>query len=124
MTSQQKNTGHKPERRTPDLSEFPDLVVIYLGMKAKKLGGLKTVLSFGPQIQKSVAANPDGLLRHENLFYSLIPLHAGMRQYWRDFESLERWTRSGLHKQWWQRFIRDTGGTGFWHELYVRNGEM
>jgi hypothetical protein len=58
------------------------------------------------------------------MVFSLFPLHAGMRQYWRDFESLERWSRTGTHKQWWQKFLRDTGGTGFWHELYVRNGEM
>ena len=124
MASQQSNSSHKVERRTPDLRDYPELVVIYLGMKVKKLQGVKTVLSFGPQIQKSVAAKPDGLLRHENLFYSLLPPHAGMRQYWRDFESLEKWSRTGMHKQWWQRYLRDPGGTAFWHELYMRNGEM
>jgi signal transduction histidine kinase len=41
-----------------------------------------------------------------------------MRQYWRDFESLERWTRTEPHRDWWKQFLRDTGGTGFWHELY------
>jgi pimeloyl-ACP methyl ester carboxylesterase len=39
-----------------------------------------------------------------------------MRQYWRDFDSLERWARSLPHKAWWQEFLRDSGGTGFWHE--------
>jgi hypothetical protein len=47
-----------------------------------------------------------------------------MRQYWRDFESLERWARSLPHKEWWQSFLRDRGGAGFWHEAYFRNGEM
>jgi hypothetical protein len=47
-----------------------------------------------------------------------------MRQYWRDFESLEAWSRSEPHRQWWQAFLRDTGGTGFWHETYFRRGGM
>jgi hypothetical protein len=62
------------------------------------------------------------LLRHENLFYSLR--HFGMRQYWRDFESLEAWARSEPHRIWWRDFLRDTGGTGFWHETYFRRGGM
>jgi hypothetical protein len=51
-----------PIRQTVDLSGFPDLVVIYLGMKAKSLRGVKTLLRIKPQIQESVAARPDGLL--------------------------------------------------------------
>jgi hypothetical protein len=35
------------------------------------------------------------MLLHENLLFSLLPPHAGMRQYWRDFESLERWVPLG-----------------------------
>jgi hypothetical protein len=45
-----------------------------------------------------------------------------MRQYWRDLESLERWTRSEPHRRWWQRFLADSGGTGFWHEAYFMRG--
>ena len=114
----------KAERRAPDLSQFPDLVVIYLGMKVKSVGGIKTLVGFGPKIKRSVAAGPEGLLLHEDIMFSLFPLHVGMRQYWRDFESLERWARTGVHKDWWQTFVRDPAGTGFWHELYSRNGEM
>ena len=50
--------------------------------------------------------------------------HLGMRQYWRDLESLERWTRSEPHKLWWQGFLKDSGGTGFWHETYFMGGGM
>jgi hypothetical protein len=82
--------ANTPDRTTVDLSQYPDLVVIYLGMRVKSLRGLKTLLSFGPKISASVDAQPDGLLLHENLVFSLFPPHAGMRQYWRDFESLER----------------------------------
>jgi len=112
------------DRRTVDLSQYPDLVVIYLGMRLNALAGIKTMLGFGPKISDSVAAKPDGLLLHESVFYSLFPLNAGMRQYWRDFDSLEKWARSEPHKLWWQKFVRDSGGTGFWHETYFMRGGM
>ncbi|MBV9180101.1 MAG: DUF4188 domain-containing protein, partial [Acidobacteria bacterium] len=25
-------------------------------------------------------------------------------------------------RQWWQSFLKDSGGTGFWHETYFRRG--
>jgi hypothetical protein len=114
----------KVNRVSVDLSAYSDLVVIYLGMKVRTLGGLKTVFSFGPRIAKSVEAKPDGLLLHESFFFSFFPLHVGMRQYWRDFESLETWSRSLPHREWWQTFLRDSGGTGFWHETYFMRGGM
>src|SRR5713226_6744767 len=80
-------------RQTADLSAYPDLIVIYLGMRAHSFRGLLSLVKIGPQIQRAVDAQPDGLLRHEQVFFSLIPPHVGMRQYWRDFESLEKWTR-------------------------------
>ena len=109
-------------RRTVDLSGYPDLVVIYLGMRVNVLAGLKRMLGLGPQIQKAAGDQPDGLLLHENLLFGLFPPHLGMRQYWRDFESLERWSRSEPHRRWWQEFLRDSGGTGFWHETYSMRG--
>jgi hypothetical protein len=112
------------ERRTVDLSGYPNLVVIYLGMRVNALAGLKTLFGFGPKIATSVEAGPDGLLLHENLLYSLLPPHGGMRQYWRDFESLERWARSEPHRTWWRGFLQDSGGTGFWHEAYFMRGGM
>lgn len=112
----------KVERRTVDLSQFPELVVIYLGMRVNRITGLKTLLGFGPKISASVAARPDGLLLHENMIYSLFPAHLGMRQYWRDMESLLAWSRSEPHREWWKNFLRDTGGTGFWHETYLKRG--
>jgi len=114
----------KVDRRTVDLSGYPDLVVIYLGMRVNALYGLKTLIGFGPRISSSVAARPDGLLLHENIIYSLVPPHGGMRQYWRDFDALERWARSEPHRAWWKEFLRDSGGTGFWHETYFMRGGM
>lgn len=106
-----------------DLDGYPDLVVIYLGMRVNSLRGLKTLLYFGPRIAASVDAKPDGLLLHENITWGLFPPHPGMRQYWRDFDSLERWARSDPHAEWWRTFLKAGGGTGFWHETYfVRGG--
>ena len=114
----------KVERNTVDLSGFPDLVVIYLGMRVNAWTGLKTLLGLGPQIKDSVDQKPDGLLLHENFIMSLIPLHLGMRQYWRDFDAMEAWSRSTPHRDWWRDFLRSSRGTGFWHETYLMRGGM
>jgi hypothetical protein len=114
----------KVDRRTVDLSQYPELVVIYLGMRVNRLTGLKTLLGFGPEISESAAAQPDGLLLHEPILYSLFPPHVGMRQYWRDMDSLLSWSRSDPHRQWWKSFLKNSGGTGFWHETYMMNGGM
>jgi hypothetical protein len=112
------------DRQTVDLSEFPDLVVIYLGMRVRNVRGLGKLLQTGRQIQAGVAQGPDGLLLHENIVFSLLPPHLGMRQYWRDLDALERWTRELPHQQWWKDFLRDSAGTGFWHETYFMQGGM
>jgi hypothetical protein len=109
-------------RRTVDLSQYPNLVVIYLGMRVNRLTGLKTLLGFGPKISGSAAAQPDGLLSHEFMLFSLFPAHLGMRQYWRDMPSLLAWSRSEPHRVWWQNFLKNSGGTGFWHETYLMQG--
>jgi len=112
----------RADRVTVDLSSYPDLVVIYLGMRVNALRGFGTLLGFGPKISKSVDDRPDGLLKHETILYSLR--HLGMRQYWRDYDALERWARSEPHAAWWRQFLRDSGGTGFWHEAYFMRGGM
>jgi hypothetical protein len=58
------------------------------------------------------------------MIYSLFPTHVVIRQYWRDMESLLKWSRSEPHRLWWQTFLRDSGGTGFWHEMYLMQGGM
>jgi hypothetical protein len=109
-------------RLTLDFARHPDLVVIYLGMGAKSLRGIMTMIKLRPQIARSVAAKPDGLLAHEDLFFSLLPLHLGMRQYWHDLDCVERWTRELPHQGWWRDFLRDPRGTYFWHETYCCKG--
>lgn len=112
------------ERRTVDLSSYHDLVVICLGQRVNRPRGFWTMLRFGPAISKAVDAKPDGLLLHEAVIWGLFPPHFGMRQYWRDFDSLERWARSLPHQAWWKTFLKDTGGTGFWHETCFMKGGM
>jgi hypothetical protein len=114
----------KVERRTVDLSGFPGLVVVYLGMRVNRVTGLKTLFGFAPKISNSASAQPEGLLHHEFFLFSLFPPHAGIRQYWRDMDSLLAWTRSDPHRDWWKNFLKNSGGTGFWHETYLMQGGM
>ena len=100
----------------------PDLVVVQLGFRVSTWRGLVSLLGIGRQLGVLDRNRPDGLLANEPALYSLR--HIGMRQYWRDLESLEAFTRSEPHKRWWQEFSRDTKGSGFWHEAYRRSGGM
>lgn len=111
-------------RQTVNLSQYPNLVVIYLGMRVNRIAGLKTLLGFGPKISSSVSAAPEGLLLHENFLFSFFPVHAGMRQYWHDMDSLFAWTRFEPHREWWKNFLRNSDGTGFWHVTYLKRGGM
>ena len=52
-------------RQTPDLSDYPDLVVIYLGMRVQSLRGLWTLLRTGPGIDRAGRERPEGLLHFE-----------------------------------------------------------
>src|SRR5690349_3747943 len=99
-------------RRTVDLSSYPELVVIYLGMRVNRVTGLKTLFGFGPKISNSAKAQTEGLLLHEPIVYSLFPMHVGMRQYWSDMESLLQWARSEPHRDSWKSFLKNSGGTG------------
>lgn len=119
---QAQDASHAPRRTSVDLAAFPDLVVVYLGYRVSTWRGLKALLGIGRGLRMIQAERPDGLLAHENILFGLN--HIGMRQYWRDLESLEAFTRSNPHKGWWRRFGRDPGGAGFWHETYRRAGGM
>lgn len=112
------------DRVTVDLSCYPDLVMMTLGMRVNTLSGLPTLFRFGPSISRAVQDKPDGLLCHETVIYSLFPPHLGIRQYWRDFESLEAWARTEPHKTWWKTFLKNPKGTGFWHEACFMKGGM
>ncbi len=91
-------------------------------MRMNALVGIETLFGSGPKIAASVRQQPPGLLLHENFVFPLLPPHLGFRRYRRDFESLEHWARSEPHRAWWLQFLRDSGGTGFWHETYFLAG--
>lgn len=114
----------KVRRQTVDLTGHPDLVVVLLGMQVKTPRGVKTVAGFGPKIRQAVQPKPDGLLFHQLFVFGLLPLHIGIRQYWRDFDALERWVRSEPHRTWWRNLLRGGSGTAFWHETYFMRGGM
>jgi hypothetical protein len=114
--------GEKTKRETIDLDAYPDLLVMNLGIRARTLRGMFSILRLGPQIAKSVAAKPDGLLRHDGMMYSLFPLHVGMRQYWRDLDSMLAWSTALPHQAWWKNFVKIARGTTFWHETYFKRG--
>src|SRR5262249_59678374 len=95
----------RPARQTVDLSGYPDVVIIYLGMRVNTARGVSTLLQTGRRIKLAVAAQPDGLLRHEDLAYGLFPPHLGMRQYWRGLESMERWGRPRHHPPQWRHML-------------------
>src|SRR2546430_8890189 len=84
-------------------------------MRVNEPRGLTTLISFGPRIRQSVQAQPDGLLLHENLLFSLFPPQAGMRQYWRDFDSLERLARALPHPRGGEAVLRARGGPRLLH---------
>jgi hypothetical protein len=112
-------------RRAPDFSGFPDLVIMMLGMHVRTWFGIRTLIGFRKPIELAGAARPEGLLHYENnILFSLSPMHVGMRWYWRDMASLEAWAKSEPHRTWWRNFLKDSGGTGFWHETYHMRGGM
>jgi len=92
-------------------------------MRVNRLYGLRTLMARGPRIGRS-DDKPEGLLAHEPLLWSLFPMHLGIRQYWRDLPALLTWARSEPHRLWWRDFLRDSGGTAFWHETYLLRGGM
>lgn len=113
-----QNSPQKP--RSVDLSAYPDLVVVYLGYRVSGWRSFWALSRIAPHLRRFSKTKPDGLLAHETVVFGLN--HIGMRQYWRDFESLETFTRSDPHRGWWRDFSRDNKGAGFWHEAYRRAG--
>ena len=109
-------------RETVDLSGFPDLVVVLLGLKLRGLRALPAMRDIGRGLAAIKRTPPDGLLHHQNFLFGWN--HVGMRQYWRDLDSLERFTRAEPHATWWKSFLSDPRACGFWHEAYSAKGGM
>ena len=103
-----------------DLTAYPDLVMIMLGFRMKGWRGLLAMREIGPGLNRIARDRPEGLLAHEGMMFGLT--HFGFRQYWRDMDMLERFTRSEPHAAWWRRIRELSAGAGFWHETYHAKG--
>ena len=113
-----RNVPTKVERRTVDLSQFPELVVIYLGMRVNRYDRtenacLDSAQRSRPRSRRSLTA----CLLHENMIYSLFPAHVGMRQYWRDMDSLTRVV--ALRPA--SRMVEELSARLGWHRLLARD---
>lgn len=111
-----------PPRQSVQLSDYPDMIVIMLGFRATSLRGLLSLFKIGSGLRSMAMKRPDGLLAHEQLLFGFN--HVGIRQYWRDLDSMEAFTRSAPHAGWWRDFPKMGKGAGFWHETYSRSGAM
>jgi len=107
-------------RATVDLSGFPDLVMVLLGFRVGSIRGLPALMRLGRGLSTIARDPPDGLLHHDQMLFGWN--HVGLKHYWRDLDSLHRFTRSAPHDGWWRDFLSDRHGCGFWHEAYSARG--
>jgi hypothetical protein len=100
-----------------------DFVLFLIGMRFNRLlriGSWLPVVRAMPAMQRELAQQPElGCLGVHNWF-GRVTLSV---QYWRDFESLEAYSRapSHAHLPAWRQFnrtVRDNGDVGIWHETY------
>jgi hypothetical protein len=116
-----------PGRFTADVEG--DFVVLVIGMRFNKPWRVHKWLPVAmamPRMLRALDKHPElGCLGYHQWFGRTT----GMVQYWRDFESLERFARDASlpHLEPWRRFnkaVRDSGDVGVYHETYkVRAGE-
>jgi hypothetical protein len=107
-----------------------DFVVFLIGMRINKPWKVRDwwpVFRAMPRMVKELEADPaSGFL---GATFGLLTTGPSLVQYWRSFESLERYARdpSARHLPAWRTFnqrVRDSGDVGIWHETYrVRAGE-
>lgn len=100
-------------------------VVFLIGMRINQLFAVSkwipTASAMTPMLRSLYQHPEKGFLGGENFFYWR---GAGLVQYWRSFEDLERFARnpSDTHLAAWQRFNRavgSDGSVGIWHETYL-----
>jgi hypothetical protein len=114
-------------RYTADMPD--DFVVFLIGMRFNrpwKIHKWLPVATAMPRMLRVLDQHPElGCLGYRQWFGRTTALI----QYWRDFESLDRFARDRdlPHLEPWRRFnraIRDSGDVGIWHETFrVRAGD-
>lgn len=105
-------------------AEYDDGFVVFLiGARLNRLRSLPRMIKIGQAMsamQRELAQHPEiGCMHIEN--YGA--LRGVSVQYWKSFEHLERYARSGdwNHLGAWRdfnRLVRDSGDIGIWHETY------
>ncbi len=102
------------------------LVVFVIGMRINhfhKLGKwLPVIRAMGPMIAELSRDPQSGFLGTEFMLKSVRTIV--LLQYWRDFDSLERYARARDHKHWpaWTAFnkaVGSDGTVGIFHETYA-----
>lgn len=111
-----------PLRETVDLSTYPDLVVMLLGLKLRSIRALPAFIDIGKGLASISRTPPDGMLTSDQFMFGWN--HVGIRCYWRDLPSLEAFTRQAPHSVWWKSFLKNPNDCGFWHETYSSRGGM
>ena len=110
-----------PGRFTADIDG--DFVVFLIGMRFNKPLKVRTwwpVATAMPKMLKVIDAHPElGCLGYQQW----IGRTTLLVQYWRDFDSLDRFARDKdlPHLEPWRRFnraVRNSGDVGIWHETY------
>ena len=100
-----------------------DFVVFLIGARLNRLRAANRMRKVGAQMtqmQVVLARHPELGCLHTQNWFGRTTLAV---QYWRDFDSLERFARDKdlPHLQPWREFnrlIRDTQDIGIWHETY------
>ncbi|MEO1430592.1 MAG: DUF4188 domain-containing protein [Cyanobacteria bacterium J06632_19] len=114
-----------PGRFTAETDE--PFVVFLIGMRINNFFAFSkwvpTAMAMAPMLRTLYKHPEKGFLGGES-FFNLRG--AGLIQYWRSFEDLERFARSPEepHLSAWQRFNRVVGAdgsVGIWHETYLIN---
>lgn len=118
-----------PGRYTADVDVDDGFVVFLIGMrfnKPLKVHKWLPVAMAMPRMLRTIDQHPElGCLGH-HMWLSRTTMTV---QYWRDFESLDRFARDKdlPHLEPWRKFnraVRDSGDVGIWHETFqVKPGE-
>jgi Domain of unknown function (DUF4188) len=112
-----------PGRFTAQIDE--PFVVFIIGMRINQLFAFSKWIPTAqamPSMLQNLIQNPEkGFLGGENFIYWR---GAGLIQYWRSFEDLEKFARNpgDIHQKAWQKFnqsVGNDGSVGIWHETYL-----
>lgn len=113
-----------PGRFTAEVDK--DFVVFLIGMRVNqwwRFDQWVPVAMAMPFMLRRLMSEPSlGMLAHEN-FFRLFPITTCLVTYWKDFESLERFSKdpSETHLGAWSRYnqrVGKSGVVGVWHETY------